>query len=134
MNTKPFEMKNSIYYEYLTAEICLEENQKYKSAPLIVGFVTHVRNKIREEYDFINNGSVLDYILPIIVFTVIGIPLSFCYKVFQIQKAEGKRVLAIQKIQIAIAEYKQILEKGNCKITFEKSSIKYTRMYIQFYD
>ena len=125
MNTKPFELKNSIYYEYLTAEICLEENQKYKSDPLIVGFVTHVRNKIREEYDFINNGSVLDYILPIIVFTVIGIPIYFCYKVFQIQKAEGKRVLAIQKIQIAIAEYKQILEKGNCKITFEKSSIKY---------
>lgn len=45
MNTKPFEMKNSIYYEYLTAEICLEENQKYKSDPLIVGFVTHVRKK-----------------------------------------------------------------------------------------
>ena len=51
MNTKPFEIKNSIYYEYQTAEICLEENQKYKSDPLIGGFVTHVRNKIREEYD-----------------------------------------------------------------------------------
>ena len=125
MNTKPFELKNSIYYEYITAEICLEENQKYKSDPLIVGFVSHVRNKIQEEYDYINKASVLDYILTIIVFTVIGIPIYFCYKVAQIQKAEGKRVLAIQKIQIAIAEYKKILEKGNCNITSEKNSISY---------
>lgn len=125
MNTKPFELKNSIYYEYITAEICLEENQKYKSDPLIVGFVSHVRNKIRDEYDFINKGSVLDYILPIIVFTIIGIPIYFCYKISQIQKAEGKRQLAIQKIQIAIAEYQKILDQGNYKITFEKNSMMY---------
>lgn len=125
MNTKLFELKNSIYYEYMTAEICLEENQKYKSDPLIVGFVSHVRNKIRDEYDYINKASVLDYILPIIVFTIIGIPIYFCYKIAKIQRAEGKRILAIQKIQIAIAEYQKILEQKNYKITFEKNTMLY---------
>lgn len=125
MNTKPFDLKNSIYYDYTTAEICLDENQKYKSDPLIVGFVTHVRNKIRNEYDYINKGSVCDYILPIIVFTVIGIPIYFIYKVITLQKAETKRMLAIQKISIAIAEYQKILEQGNYKITFEKNNILY---------
>lgn len=120
-----FELSNSIFIESNKLDIYLSDNKKYKDDPVVVGFVNHVRNKIRNEYEYINGCSILDYVLPILVFTGIGIPFYFCYKIYKLTQIQKKQESALQKIQIALAEYSKILNNANYVITFEKVTTVY---------
>ena len=120
-----FELSNSIFIESNKLDIYLSDNKKYKDDTVVVGFVNHVRNKIRNEYDYINGCSILDYVLPILVFTGIGIPFYFCYKIYKLTQIQKNQESALQKIQIALAEYSKILNNANYVITFEKVTTVY---------